>query len=212
MICQSRSLSPLAPVKRVIRSLVRVTDAATEPVTLAEAQAWLRVDSSDDATEITTLITTARQAVENFTGRALISQTWRLRQSNWGDGAVIELPASPLISVESVKYYPADGSAQATLSSSYYHVLTDAEPGLVVLKADYDWPDIADRPDAVEVNFTAGYADADAVPKTLRHAVLLLLAHLYENRGPVNVGNIVTEVPITIKHLLESQRVGGWIG
>lgn len=192
-------------------SLFRVTDAATEPVTLAEASAWLRVDSSDDASEITTLITTARQMVEDATGRALISQTWRLRQSEW-PVAVIELPASPLVSVESVKYYPADGSAQATLSSASYHVLTDAEPGLVVLKADYDWPDIADRPDAVEVNFTAGYADADAVPRTLRHAVLLLIAHLYENRSPVNVGNIVTEVPITIKHLLESQRVGGWIG
>ena len=192
-----------------IRSLVRVTDAASEPVTLAEAQAWLRVDSSDDADEITTLITTARQMVENATGRALISQTWRLRQSIWPDGVVIELPASPLISVESVKYYPADGGSQATFSISSYHVLADSEPGCVVLKSTVDWPDLYDRPDAVEINFTAGYT---TVPKTLRHAVLLLLAHLYEQRSGVAIGDSVGEIPYTIKHLLESQRVGGWIG
>lgn len=195
---------------RFVRSLVRVTDAATEPVTLAEAQSWLRVDSSDDATEIETLITAARQAVEQATGRALISQTWRVRQSVWPDGAVIELPTSPLISVESVKYSPASGAAQATFSSSSYHVVTDSEPGLVVLKSDTDWPDIYDRPDAVEVNFTAGYADAASVPKILRHAVLLMLAHLYENRAAVSPGT-VTEIPYTVKHLLESHRVGGWI-
>ena len=80
----------------------------------------------------------------------------------------------------------------------------------MVLKSDTDWPDIYDRPDAVEVNFTAGYADAASVPKILRHAVLLLISHLYENRAAVSNGQ-VTEIPYTVKHLLESHRVGGWI-
>lgn len=199
-----------------MKSLVRVTDASTEPVTLAEAQAFLRVDSDDDSTLITTLITTARQIVEDFTGRALISQTWKLTQSEWPSGCydagrMIELERSPLISVESVKYYPADGTALATLATSAYITLTGPQPGIVYLKVTQDWPAVYERPDAVEVNFTAGYATAAAVPRPLYHAVLLLIAHLYELRTPVNVGNIVTEIPYSIKHLLESYRVGGWV-
>lgn len=207
-----------------MHSLVRVTDASLEPVTLAEAQAFLRVDSDSDSDVIEALITTARQIVEEATSRALISQTWQLIVSEWPSycsvpGCVISaeqqrtltLARSPLISVESVKYYPASGAAQATLSSTTYHVMTGPMPGLVVLKVTEDWPDIYERPDAVEVNFTAGYANAAAVPKPLRHCVLLLLAHLYENRGAINIGNIVNELPFSLKYLLESQRVGGHI-
>jgi uncharacterized phiE125 gp8 family phage protein len=207
-----------------VKSLVRVTDAESEPVTLAEAQAFLRVDSDDDAALIETLITTARQVVEDFTGRALISQEWQLVVSEWPSYCsalrqimsveqqrTIVLDRSPLISVETLKYYPASGAAQATLSSTTYHVMTGPTPGLVILKSTEDWPDIFDRPDAVEVNFTAGYADADAVPKPLRQCVLLLLSHLYENRGAINIGNIVNELPFSLKFLLEAQRVGGHI-
>lgn len=201
-----------------MRSLVRVTDAATEPVTTTEAKAFLRVDSDEEDTFIDALITAARQRVEDYTGRALISQTWKLVQDEWPSahwysqlrdpqaGRTITLDRSPLISVESVKYYPASGAAQATLSSDTYHVLTGPMPGVVVLKSDQTWPDLYDRPDAVEVNFTAGYANAAAAPKTLRQAVLLLIAEMYE----VNVGNITSELP-TVKALLESYRVGGFV-
>lgn len=198
-----------------MHSLVRTTAPATEPVTLAEAQAFLRVDSQDDATLIEALIATAREIVEDFTGRALITQPWRLVQDEWPSGCgnedVIALERSPLVTVESVKYYPADGGAQATFSSGNYYVLTGPLPGVIVLKDGSSWPDLAVRPDAVEVNFTAGAANAAAVPKTLRHCVLLLLAHLYELRTPVNVGSAVNEVPFTVRHLLESQRVNGWV-
>lgn len=207
----------------MISSLVRVTDAATEPVTLAEAQAFLNVDSDADSDLIESLITTARQRVEDFTGRALISQTWKLVQSDWPCSKAynyarantwaertIELHRSPLISVQSVKYYPASGAAQATLSAATYTALTGPTPGLIVLASTESWPDLYDRPDAVEVNFTAGYADADSIPKPLRHAVLLLLADLYELRSTQVVGNIVNELP-TVKALLESYRVGGWV-
>lgn len=201
----------IRPIEPSVWSLVRVTAPASEPVTLAEAQSWLRVDSNDDSTEIETLIQVAREMVENATGRALISQTWKLSLSQWPETRTIDLPTTPLVSVETVKYYPADGGAQATLASSKYHVVTGTEPGRVVLKANELWPDEDDRPDAVEVSFTSGWANAAAVPATLRHAMLFTLTHLYENRATVSAGT-TTEIPFALKHLLESQRVGGWIG
>lgn len=206
-------------------NLVQTVAPASEPITTAEAKAFLRVDSSDEDTLIDTLISTARQMVEDFTGRAIITQTWKLTLDKWPlecpgcswlevktsmDRAIL-LPRSPLASVTSVKYYPDDLGAQATLSASAYRVITGTLPGAIFLKSSEDWPALDIRPDAVEIIFVAGTADATTTPKQLTHAILLLVAHLYENRAPVNIGNIVNEIPFTVRALLESQRVGGWI-
>lgn len=199
----------------MIRHAVRITDATSEPLTLAEAKAWLRVDSDDDGTEIEALIKTARQYVENYTGLAILPQTWRFVASEWPEEPqyvpnAIRLPRAPLATVTSVKYYPEGGGAQATFSSANYHVVTVVEPGLVVLAEDKSWPDLAVRPDAVEINYTAGYATTAAAPQAAIHAVKLVLAHFYENRSPVNIGNIVTPMPLSLTDLLNSLRVEGW--
>lgn len=193
-----------------MKSLVRTVDATEEPVTAEEAMAYLRVDNADEKADIEALITVARGMVEDFTGRALMTQTWKLTLDDW-PGDTIELARSPLASVTSVKYYPASGAAQATLSAATYHALTGPTPGQIVLKDGETWPDLAVRPDAIEVIFVAGNATAEAVPAILRHAVLFAVAHLYENRTPVNIGNIVNELPFSLKHMLESYRVGGWV-
>ena len=61
-----------------------------------------------------------------------------------------------------------------------------------------------------KIEFTAGVTSPAAVSPTLIHAVRLLVAHFYELRTPVNVGNIVNDIPFGLRHLLESQRVSGW--
>lgn len=209
-----------------MKSLVRITGPAEEPVSLEEAMAFLRVDNADEAPLIESMIQTARELVENYTGRALFTQTFKLVMDDWPEEEArtrihyyeilsnyrryIALDRSPLASVESVKYYPASGAAQATLSAATYTALTGQMPGLVFLNSTETWPDLYDRPDAVEVNFTAGAAAVDAVPGVLRSAVLLALHNLYENRSPT--GPTMTELPFSLKSMLESQRVGGWIG
>lgn len=210
-----------------MRSLVCTVEPATEPIAYADAALYLKVDSDDGQADLERLISVARRMVEDFTGRALLTSTWKLTTDAWPGyktpdywsgpslgawaGRVIQLDRSPLATVESVKYYPASGASQATLSSGTYHVLTGPTPGLVVLKSDQSWPDLYDQPDAVEITFTAGVATAAELSPALLQAVYLVLAHLYENRTPVNIGNIVNEIPMSAKHLLESYRVGGWI-
>jgi hypothetical protein len=61
--------------------LERVSGPSVEPVTLAEMITHLRefASISEGAQdEITALITTAREWVEDYTGRALVEQSWRL--------------------------------------------------------------------------------------------------------------------------------------
>lgn len=56
----------------------RVTPPAIEPVTLDEAKAHLRVDINAEDSLITRLISDAREWVERFLRRSLITQTWAL--------------------------------------------------------------------------------------------------------------------------------------
>lgn len=194
-----------------------VTAPASEPVTAAEARSYMRVDASTEDTLIESLITAARETVEHVTGRALLTQTWRVNLREWPvededtEEASIILPRTPVASVTSLKYYAEGEVAQTTVSSSNYQAFLYATPARLILSEDYDLPDLADRPDAVEVVFVAGATTSAAVPRTLRTAVLLVVAHLFENRQPLNIGNIVNELPYSLKHLLEQNRVGGFV-
>jgi uncharacterized phiE125 gp8 family phage protein len=54
----------------------------------------------------------------------------------------------------------------------------------------------------VTVRFVCGYGSAgDQVPAGIRQGMQLLVAHWYARREPVQVGNIVNEIPLTISHL-----------
>lgn len=188
--------------------LVLQTAPTTEPVTTAEAKTHLRVTTSDDDTYIGTLITVARRHVETITGRALINQTWDYFLDNFPPGDKIVIPLPRLSSVTSVKYTDKD-NVQTTLAASKYIVDTNNEPGQIVLAYGESWPTFTQKPiNAVEIRFVAGYGSGAAnVPEGIKQAMLLLIAHWYENREPVNIGNIVTEIPETINALLWPYRI-----
>jgi len=56
---------------------------------------------------------------------------------------------------------------------------------------------------AVTVRFVAGYGDAGDVPQAIKQAILILIAHWYEQRDPVEAGNIAPiMVPLMVTTLL----------
>ena len=60
---------------------------------------------------------------------------------------------------------------------------------------------------AYEIAFTAGYGDeASDVPAPIRQALKLLVAHWFEHREPVVLGEAPQEVPATIASLLSPYR------
>lgn len=195
---------------------VLVTGPSAEPLTDDELLNFTKVDSAD-LSLVQMFAAMAREYVEGQTGRAVLSQTWKLVRSSWPspkiDDGRLYLERTPLASVTSVKYYPADSTAQATLSTSVYRVVLggDDRPGFIELVDGQSWPDLAARSDAVEVEFEAGADDAANVPHGIKHAILLLTKHYYDaGRDPVNLGNIVTEIPYTLRDVIGSKRVGGW--
>ena len=61
---------------------------------------------------------------------------------------------------------------------------------------------------ATIVRYRAGYADG-AVPAPIRHAILLMVGHLYENRMAVTVATGMTALPMGVDALLSPYRVWG---
>jgi uncharacterized phiE125 gp8 family phage protein len=62
---------------------ILIEEPAIEPLTLAEAKSFLRVEHSADDDLIGALIKAARSEVESATRRALITQGWRIALDCW---------------------------------------------------------------------------------------------------------------------------------
>lgn len=157
-----------------------VTAPETEPVTLTEVKNYLRVDIAEDDELLSGHIETARPILEERTGRALVTQTWRQILGAWPGDDTIELCRSPAQSVTSVLYYSTDDT-ENTLSSNDYSLDADAEPGRIVLNYGDNWPTTTLRPNKpIKVTFIAGYGDAaTAVPEPLRRAIMMQVSLLY---------------------------------
>ena len=161
---------------------IEVTAPASSPLLVDVVKDHSRVDIADDDQLLADYLQAARIEAEEFLGRALITQTWRLDMDNW-PGSVIKLPKPPLQSVTSIKYTDID-SNQSTYSSANYIVDTAKEPGEIVLKKNSTWPsDELQETGAIQITFVCGYGDDyTAVPAVIRQGLLLKLGELYEVR------------------------------
>lgn len=161
-----------------------------EPISLAEAKRALRVDIDDDDALIEFYISAARSWIERHCRPrlAMLTQNCTYTADTFPGSNTLELAPYPLQSVTSVVYVDSDGVSH-TISPSDYVVDTVSEPGRIRLKAMASWPSVTLREvNGFQVNFVAGFGGSGAsVPHELRQAVLLLVAHQYENREPIVV-------------------------
>lgn len=204
-------------------SLQYVTPPANEPVDVALVRQHLRVDFEDDAL-LAFYAQAAREQVEMFLGRALITQTlkWVMADApppigypyvspiaiivpQWVTWPVfirkpIEIPRSPVQQVNSVSWGPW---GQVALINPSEYTIDQTEPTRIRL------PMVATVGGGhVEVVFTAGYGDTgDAVPQGIKLGVLILTAFLYENRGDSG-----GEMPEAVHRLLWPYRLYTFAG
>lgn len=174
-------------------ALKLITAAADLAVTLVEAKAHLRVDTSDDDTLIAAMITAATEAAEQAMsgkvgGRAIMPQTWELTLDAFPEA--LELTRVPVASITSVIYADLDGVDQ-TLSALLYSLdnYDDFGPTYVVPAYDTEWPDTRDQINAVKVRYVAGYANAAAVPESIKSWIKLQVGAMYENREQETVAS-----------------------
>lgn len=167
-----------------------------------------RVELEDEDELVQDLIGAARQWLEAITGRAFIDQVWTYTLDTMPADGVIVMPRPPLREVTSVAYIDASGVTQTWAAVTGYQVKRPggpfAERGRIAPAYGTSAPSPRrDTFDAVTVVFRAGYGTSPSdVPRPLKQATGLLVAHLYANREAIqNVGPL-QELPLGVKALV----------
>lgn len=135
-----------------------VADLTTEPVTLAEARNWIRVDYTVDDTIIGELITAAREDLEKLTGLSFGEKTLKVYWISFTK--CMELPYGPI------------GEVSECIDDEDEEVDFELK-GLTFKKLE------AYSTEGLQVTYTAGY---ETLPKKLKYAILKMIAYLYEKR------------------------------
>lgn len=188
-----------------------VSGPASEPITTADAKDWLYVDTSDHDSLIDNCIKAARIYIEGRTRRALVAQTWdyTLKEFPYADDE-IRLPLQPVTAVSYVHYVDSTGSTVSYADTStspetaYWTLITDRPYAVVIPNYNRTWPATRDHGNAVTVRFTAGYS---TIPEDILQTLRLLVAHSYENREPVIIGQVVTKVELSVDALLSAYEL-----
>lgn len=185
--------------------LMQLSGPGAEPLSLDEVKAYLRIDGAAEDALLQSLLLTSRLHIEAALGLALMTQSWKFVIDAWPDKHVVELPISPVQHVSDVRVIGQDGLAQSVASSDY-DIDVSCRPARLYTKRG-GWPKPGRQSAGIEIDFTAGFgATADAVPEPIRQALLLLVAHWYEHRDPIEIGTPSTAVPAAVSRLLNPYR------
>ncbi len=170
-------------------------------VTLAEAKLFSRITGSDDDTLITSMVKTATgKAQDKLGGTILLSTAFVWYLDEWpetepGKAPFLRLPVGPVTAIASVKYYDPAGVLQTMSASDYFTDLVGLR-ARIVLKEGITWPFLQTaRPSPIEVRFTAGYANAAAVPEDIKHWIKLSVQTYNENREAFISGTVIAVSP-----------------
>lgn len=159
-----------------------VTAPATTAISLEEVRQQLRIEHSDDDLLLDRLINVAQAFTDvmGALGHAMINQTWAQWVAPYP--SEVRLFLGPVRSVSSIKYYDTDGVLQtATLDN--FDVFGTEFATTIKPKSGYAWPSTQNRPDAIRIEYVIGYgSSASDVPEGIRHAMMMLIGHWYENR------------------------------
>lgn len=182
-----------------------VQQPEVEPVSLLDVKKHLRIDDSSDDSVIADDIIDARRFIEDKTGLAFVTQSWRLSLDRWPAGGEawwdgvremsitelykssvyqsVSLPRYPLQSITSVTVYDEASNSTAITVANVFDVDTYQMPGRLTLKRGQTWPVALRANDAIQIVYVAGYANAAAVPSPMKRAVKQLAAFMYSHRG-----------------------------
>lgn len=193
----------------MLGELTLVEAPTLQPITLQEAKDHLHVESDWQDSFIDSAIAAASEWAELYTSRAFIRQTWELTLDCFPEE--IKIPMAPILEVSSIYYVDTDG-IETLLDPSLYDTALKGYPPRIVPSYGNSWPSTRAQPEAVAVTFIAGYSPDGSpedlranVPESIKNAIKLLVADLFENRDGAIVGKPFSSNPTALR-LLNAYR------
>lgn len=151
-----------------------VSIALVEPVTVEQARMHCKIEEDNEDILIAQKIRTAREWVEDYTGRIVAQRTLVAHFRGWS--GYLELFSRPVISVDAIAYNGPDGDATysgATFARGTYPLRIYPGAG--------SWPALRTG-GGITVAYTAGY-DTGEVPACMIEAIYVLVFGMMSDRG-----------------------------
>jgi uncharacterized phiE125 gp8 family phage protein len=170
-----------------------ITPPASEPVSVAYTKWWLKIDGGDTSDDmiVGALIAAAREVVETFLNRHLVTQTWTMTMDAFpgyvdrrtvaaesiravGSGVwywegsrwAFSLPFAPVQQVVSVVYTDGNGNPQTLNPATDYMADINSEPARIAPVFGSYWPIAQYAFNAVVTTFVCGYGVPTFDPQT----------------------------------------------
>lgn len=177
----------------------------TEPLSVEEMKLYLKVPDPSQDELIASLIRAARAEAEILQKRDLVQKQWDLTMDGW-PGNRLAL-ATPLASIDLVRYRDSDGNYTTLTEDTDYIVDTVKSPGELASKGSY-WPSYNPwDSSSVLIRFTSGYAADDpwwlGPGDLVKSGMRLRIADLFYDRMPRTIkGADSAEVAMSIGGIL----------
>lgn len=148
------------------------TNIAEAAVSMAEAQAYARVETGEEEAVLAGLVRTASALCESFTGQVLVARPF---EEVLAPGAQWQrLGLTPVRAIDEVAVLAADGSATMLPTGEFEMDIDGRGDG---------WVRVPGGGNRIRVRGQAGMAlDPNGVPEPLRQGILRLIAHLFATR------------------------------
>ena len=169
----------------------------TEPITLAEAKEYARIDGSTEDTLVTSLIKAARLHCESYMGKAIIRKTVTI--DSFSFPYQWQIPYGPLVSASDItKVVTLDQNNVETALN--YQVNIGSFPKIAITSGDQSFK--------FKMIYVAGFT---TVPEDIKLAVKMMVNTLYERREDFSDLQAIPS-PLGVKAILMPYKTYNWFG
>ncbi|EGU31486.1 hypothetical protein VIBRN418_01648 [Vibrio sp. N418] len=173
-------------------------------VTVEEAKNQCRVYDDYDLLYLESLIEAATEVTEKYLNRNILTSTVQIET----DRPLMKLPRGLATGVNEFSYEKSiiDDGTRYVLDPTYWN-FNEITGSVNVTKDGKDFLS-TESPFRYRLEFTTGWS-SEEVPQAIKHAILMLVSSLYENRESAAVGSGITVANIPVNHafLLDKYKV-----